>query len=1305
MANGQLNRVSAPWPMSQQTHENAAKAASAKKSQVIIASQAPEFIRRLACVVVDESNDGTGNMSKRASWVKRVGVAVAVVVGASTAWSVEASQDAPRALAAPKDAVSGDGADTQAALDMLQTQCTSNLTNPNPGDPLPGAWANPKHYGIGWTFAFDSQTRRMMVVWHTFYPQVGGGQTWLISDWADVLPGPNGTRTWTAALFRTRYNDFGGRNVGSVTLAFPADSATRASAEWHWSDPANRPGGGDGINVSGSECIYSFGIDGPASQGPSLAAPQPPPSPSPSAGESGPFYVGIWFDKSTPGFALEVAQGQTSQYFELQTMDIYDTDRRPVWVWSEMTNVADWPSPMWTRNDVGYRTAKYNMATTEECSTKELCVDETRWGEVAPYASKPYGRQYHDADKAVVALKLNTTSPVSLAWPPTDWPPIPPGSNVSGCDFAGDACRPIYKHTDNETLTVYPLVCDVTSAGTCKVHLNWTASPLAIIERINPITGQRLPHGSDQGIVGGGIIGDNVEDTLTGDEQVIYRLTVGDRLVVNRGARAALSTISATRPCVIPAIPAGQTTCVTTVTWWTPDAQPGNFVYVDRYAQVGAGTPTQTLIASQLAYGTKTDTIQRGTKVWYKVRRLADNTHVGGTLASTESTPTIPVDASITAAPNQCSIALNQTSCTIALNWVAGPTDQVYRVLDNGTAVLVTTCSASPCTDSLPPDSHVRYAVKNTAGAELARSADVSAFASRLTGVLIQNSSTIAVDWSSVPGSVIDRVTETASNTRTRLPADYAAGFGHYVDAPAAGARVHYELTIASVLHATTAAVHVPVAPPTLTSFTPPSGAPGTVVRLIGTGFSSSAAANVVKFNGTVATVIATTSATLDTTVPAGATTGPISVTVSGQTGTSSTSFVVLSVPPLPPTAVTVPGASASAGFTVTWTPSAAPPVATSFKLQRASSPSGPWTVINVALPATPASYAVTVPTSGTYYYQVAGCIGASCSAYTTSAGIHVTLANVVGETFYFHHTNLQGSVVATSDAQGNIVAASHFRSFGSRLDRAVGGSTGPGNTPMNHLGFTGKWHDDELQLDYFGARHYDAATGRFISIDPAGFSEGNLQSFNRYAYANNNPYKYIDPDGREIGLAYHAQWQMAGGYVVPTSPNDWLAKPLAGSVLALMAPVAGVAAFEVGMANPATATTIFNTILEAGAGDALGGSSLVVGGAAAAGLGALEDASNAAYKAASRVGEFSIPLKHLPDAGGRWAKFAEGTNPNALIEEALSSSSAKFSPNKIEGSYKVTTDLDRVIGTNDESSLRVIFGQDGNIWTAFPVK
>lgn len=49
--------------------------------------------------------------------------------------------------------------------------------------------------------------------------------------------------------------------------------------------------------------------------------------------------------------------------------------------------------------------------------------------------------------------------------------------------------------------------------------------------------------------------------------------------------------------------------------------------------------------------------------------------------------------------------------------------------------------------------------------------------------------------------------------------------------------------------------------------------------------------------------------------------------------------------------------------------------------------------------------------------------------------------------------------------------------------------------------------------------RYYDPVIGRFYSNDPADtfehFRQGNVQGFNRNAYANNNPYKYVDPDGR----------------------------------------------------------------------------------------------------------------------------------------------------------------------------------------------
>ncbi len=63
-------------------------------------------------------------------------------------------------------------------------------------------------------------------------------------------------------------------------------------------------------------------------------------------------------------------------------------------------------------------------------------------------------------------------------------------------------------------------------------------------------------------------------------------------------------------------------------------------------------------------------------------------------------------------------------------------------------------------------------------------------------------------------------------------------------------------------------------------SFSPAQGSVGQTVAIQGQNFSAAPSANTVKFNGTTATVSAATANSLTVTVPAGATTGLISVTV-----------------------------------------------------------------------------------------------------------------------------------------------------------------------------------------------------------------------------------------------------------------------------------------------------------------------------------------------------------------------------------------------------------------------------------------
>jgi len=74
--------------------------------------------------------------------------------------------------------------------------------------------------------------------------------------------------------------------------------------------------------------------------------------------------------------------------------------------------------------------------------------------------------------------------------------------------------------------------------------------------------------------------------------------------------------------------------------------------------------------------------------------------------------------------------------------------------------------------------------------------------------------------------------------------------------------------------------------------------------------------------------------------------------------------------------------------------------------------------------------------------------------------------------------------------------------------DRFTSGQT------LTSYKFTGQREEAGLGLYYYGARWYDPALGRFIQPDTIVPNPGDVQSFDRYAYVNNNPLKYIDPTG-----------------------------------------------------------------------------------------------------------------------------------------------------------------------------------------------
>ncbi len=91
--------------------------------------------------------------------------------------------------------------------------------------------------------------------------------------------------------------------------------------------------------------------------------------------------------------------------------------------------------------------------------------------------------------------------------------------------------------------------------------------------------------------------------------------------------------------------------------------------------------------------------------------------------------------------------------------------------------------------------------------------------------------------------------------------------------------------------------------------------------------------------------------------------------------------------------------------------------------------------------------------------------------------------------------------IVNTAD--GSIAQRLDYDEFGT-----ITQDTNPGFQPF---GFAGGIYDQHTKLTRFGARDYDAQTGRWTAKDPILFGGGDT---NLYAYVGNNPLSYIDPYG-----------------------------------------------------------------------------------------------------------------------------------------------------------------------------------------------
>ena len=135
------------------------------------------------------------------------------------------------------------------------------------------------------------------------------------------------------------------------------------------------------------------------------------------------------------------------------------------------------------------------------------------------------------------------------------------------------------------------------------------------------------------------------------------------------------------------------------------------------------------------------------------------------------------------------------------------------------------------------------------------------------------------------------------------------------------------------------------------------------------------------------------------------------------------------------------------------------------------------------------------------------------------------------------------------TDAAGNITATYDYYPYGgTRIEEYFGEEQGTNRR------FTGHELDEETDLTYAGARYYSQDIGRFTRVDPMSFKIAmagddelkgltgmnqqklleNPQVLNSYAYTQNNPVKYTDPDGEFLWVPF-----MLAAYVVANTAWD----------------------------------------------------------------------------------------------------------------------------------------------------------------------
>jgi RHS repeat-associated protein len=145
----------------------------------------------------------------------------------------------------------------------------------------------------------------------------------------------------------------------------------------------------------------------------------------------------------------------------------------------------------------------------------------------------------------------------------------------------------------------------------------------------------------------------------------------------------------------------------------------------------------------------------------------------------------------------------------------------------------------------------------------------------------------------------------------------------------------------------------------------------------------------------------------------------------------------------------------------------------------------------------------------------------AAAAATTKSAGTNPIPQPVAATRFF--KTNPKSRLARNSRLGHQLPTAILYQGIGPAIPNTATSFAHPLYDSRVRPRCTGKERDAATGLDFFGARYFSGPQGRFTSPDPIVVTPlrlEDLQLLNAYVYARNNPFKFLDPDGRDIYLA-----------------------------------------------------------------------------------------------------------------------------------------------------------------------------------------